>query len=138
VFDVRELHDGHQARLGPVTVTTRAVEHGMPAFAARFETDAVALTYSGDTAPCAALTDLARNCDRLLCEADSDTSPTDEPPLHHAPEDAGATATASKARRLLITHIGPRLDPEDAIGRAATRFAGRIDYAAAGRKFTVG
>jgi ribonuclease BN (tRNA processing enzyme) len=133
-FDVHELHDGHQTRLGPLTVTTRAVEHGMPAFAARFDTGDAALTYSGDTAPCPALIDLARESDLLLCEADSDT----ESAVHHTPEDAGATATAGNVGQLLITHLGPAPDAEDAISRAATTFARRIDYAAPGRTFTVG
>ncbi|HEY4459034.1 MAG TPA: MBL fold metallo-hydrolase [Pseudonocardiaceae bacterium] len=131
-FDVHELHDGHRAQFGPLTVTTRAVEHGMPAFAARFATDAAALAYSGDTAPCPALTDLATDCDLLVCEADND-APT---AVHHTPEQAGATAAAAHARRLLITHLGPWLDPEDAITRAAGEFTGRIDYAAPGRTFT--
>lgn len=131
-FDVHELGDGDETRLGPITVTTRAVEHGMPAFAARFATAEASLTYSGDTAPCAALTDLARDCDVLLCEADGDA------PEHHTPQDAGATAAAANAGRLLITHLGPLLDAEDAIGAAATRFPGRIDYAAPGRQFRIG
>jgi ribonuclease BN (tRNA processing enzyme) len=137
-FEVHELYDGQQARLGPVTVTSRAVEHGMPAFAARFHADDAALVYSGDTAPCAALTDLARDCDLLLCEADSDAVPTDEQPVHHTPEEAGDTATAANARRLLLTHLGPWLDAEDALARAASRYAGRIDYAAPGRVFHIG
>lgn len=130
-FDVHELRDGHQARFGPLTVTTRAVEHGVPAFAARFATDDAALCYSGDTAPCPALTDLATGCDVLLCEADSDT-PT---AVHHTPEQAGASAAAANTHRLLITHLGPWLDAEDAITRAAAEFTGRIDYAAPGRTF---
>jgi ribonuclease BN (tRNA processing enzyme) len=130
-FDVHELRDGHQTQFGQLTVTTRAVEHGMPAFAARFATADAALAYSGDTAPCPALTDLATDCELLICEADND-APT---AVHHTPEQAGATAAAANAHRLLITHLGPSLDPEDAITRAATDFAGRIDYAAPGRTF---
>ena len=38
-FDVHELHDGHRAQVGPSPSPSRAVEHGMPAFAARFATD---------------------------------------------------------------------------------------------------
>lgn len=131
-FDVHELHDHHETQLGPITVTTRAVAHGMPAFAARFATADAVLAYSGDTAPCDALTDLARDCDVLLCEADGEST------VHHTPEDAGATAAAANARRLLITHLGPRPDAEDAITSAATRFPGRIDYAAPGREFRIG
>lgn len=53
-FDVHELHDGHRARVGALTLTSRAVAHGIPAFALRVEAAGGSLVYSGDTAPCAA------------------------------------------------------------------------------------
>ncbi|HKR48399.1 MAG TPA: MBL fold metallo-hydrolase [Pseudonocardiaceae bacterium] len=74
-FAVHELHDGHQARVGALTLTSRAVEHGIPAFAVRIEAEGQSLVYSGDTAPCANLTQLAHGCDVLLCEAESTQAP---------------------------------------------------------------
>ncbi|GII22612.1 hypothetical protein Pme01_22090 [Planosporangium mesophilum] len=138
-FAVHDLHDGHRARVGPLTLTSRAVAHGMPAFAVRVEAAGASLVYSGDTAPCANLTTLADGCDALLCEAESAHAPAGgEPPVHHTPEEAGDTATAARARRLIITHVGRFLSPEQAMARAATRFSGRIDYAAAGSSFSIG
>jgi ribonuclease BN (tRNA processing enzyme) len=131
-FDVCELYDGHRALVGSLTLHTQAVEHGMPAFAVRIEADRRSLVYSGDTAPCGDLTSLAQECDLLLCEADGDAE------LHHTPEDAGATAQSAGARRLVVTHVGPSLTPSEAVSRAATRFAGPIEYAAPGSAFTVG
>ncbi|MFD0363636.1 MBL fold metallo-hydrolase [Nocardia sp. GCM10030253] len=136
-FKIHELHDGHRVQLDSLTLTTSAVTHGMPAFALRIDTAAGSLTYSGDTAPCAPLTSLAANSDVLLCEADLIDHPTDEEPLHHTPEDAGNTATAAKATRLIITHISPFLTPTEAITRATTRYSGRIDYATPGTTFTI-
>lgn len=75
--------------LSPLKLTTRSVEHGMPAFAVRVETGETSLVYSGDTAPCANLTDLATDCAALLCEAESASAPTDGPQVHHTPEDTG-------------------------------------------------
>ncbi|AXB46401.1 MBL fold metallo-hydrolase [Amycolatopsis albispora] len=132
-FAITELHDGHTARVGELTLTTAAVEHGMPAFAVRIEGGGRSLTYSGDTAPCAKLTALAQNCDVLLCEADSDT----ETPVHHTPEDAGETARRAGAGRLVVTHVGPFVTPEDAVARAVTRFPGPVEYADPGRSFTI-
>ncbi|MEU4833214.1 MBL fold metallo-hydrolase [Streptosporangium sp. NPDC023615] len=54
-FAVRELHDGHRVRVGPLTLTSREVAHGMPAFAVRVEAGGASLVYSGDTALFAAL-----------------------------------------------------------------------------------
>ncbi|MFI0899311.1 MBL fold metallo-hydrolase [Streptomyces sp. NPDC020983] len=137
-FAVHELADGHRAEVGGLTLTSRAVRHGVPAFGVRIEAGGSALAYSGDTAPCPALVQLASGCDTLLCEAESTRPPTGEEQVHHTPEDAAATATAAGAARLLVTHVGHTLTPQAAVTRAAARFAGPVAYAAPGGSFTVG
>ncbi|MBO1335612.1 MBL fold metallo-hydrolase [Streptomyces sp. VRA16 Mangrove soil] len=132
-FEVRELTDGQRARVGALELTSREVAHGMPAFALRVEHEGRSLTYSGDSAPCAALTELATGCGTLLCEADGD----DGEGVHHSPEEAGATATAAGARRLIVTHVGRAVGPGAAVTRAATAFAGPVAYAAPGAVFPV-
>jgi ribonuclease BN (tRNA processing enzyme) len=133
-FAITELTDGLDTAVGGLRLTTRAVEHGLPAFAVRIETADASLTYSGDTAPCGPLTELAEGTDLLLCEADS----PDPDPAHHTPQDAGATAAQSRARRLLVTHVGRFLTPQEAVTRAATRYTGRVDHATPGATFTAG
>ncbi|GAB2623092.1 MBL fold metallo-hydrolase [Streptomyces capparidis] len=135
-FAVRELHDGHRARVGALTLTSAAVAHGMPAFAVRVEGCGASLAYSGDTAPCAALTRLAHGCDLLLCEAES-ARPAEGERVHHTPEDAGDTAAAAGAGRLVVTHVGRFLTPGDAVARAAARYGGPVEYAAPGSTFPV-
>jgi ribonuclease BN (tRNA processing enzyme) len=125
------LSDGHRVAVGSMALTRRAVEHGMPAFALRVEAGGRSLVYSGDTAPCVALTELAADCDLLLCEAEGDD------PAHHTPEQAGATATAAAARRLVVTHVGRAVTPERAVTRAAAHFAGPVESADPGATFTV-
>ncbi|MER7750794.1 MBL fold metallo-hydrolase [Kitasatospora sp. NPDC097643] len=146
-FAVTELTDGHRVSVGPpgepgqsdqLVLTSRAVRHDVPAFALRVDGAGRSLVYSGDSAPCAALTELASGCDALLCEADLAQAPAaGEPQVHHTPEDAGDTATAARAGRLIVTHLGPFLTPEPAVARAATRFAGPVDYAAPGSRFSL-
>ncbi|MEU3189610.1 MBL fold metallo-hydrolase [Streptomyces sp. NPDC006992] len=137
-FAVHELEDGHRARVGALTMTSRTVEHGIPAFAVRIEAEGRTLAYSGDTAPCANLAELAAGCDVLLCEADSAQAPTEGPQVHHTPEDAGDAATAARAARLIVTHVGRSLTPQEAVTRASDRFAGPVDHAAPGATFPVG
>ncbi|WP_327290021.1 MBL fold metallo-hydrolase [Streptomyces sp. NBC_01198] len=132
-FEIHELHDGHQVQVGALTLTSRAVAHGVPAFALRIETAETSLVYSGDTAPCPNLMSLAEGCDVLLCEAES-AQPAPER-VHHTPEEAGETATAAQASRLIVTHVGRALPRDQAATRAATRFAGPVDYAAPGATF---
>ncbi|MFD8594821.1 MBL fold metallo-hydrolase [Kitasatospora sp. NPDC059646] len=137
-FAVTELTDGHRATVGTLELTARAVSHGIPAFALRVATGGAALVYSGDTAPCPGLTELAADCTALLCEAESSRPPADGPRVHHTPEDAGATATAAGARRLIVTHVGRSLTPRQAVARAATRYAGPVEYAAPGTGLAIG
>ncbi|MEU9376278.1 MBL fold metallo-hydrolase [Streptomyces sp. NPDC048255] len=139
-FAVHELSDGHRAQVGALTLTSRAVTHGMPAFAVRVEAGGRALVYSGDTAPCAALTDLAEGCDLLLCEAESARRPArDEGEhLHHTPEEAGTTAAAAGAAQLVVTHVGRDLTPDEAVARASAHYARPVAHAAPGAVFTLG
>ncbi|MFJ6755100.1 MBL fold metallo-hydrolase [Streptomyces sp. NPDC091273] len=138
-FAVHELHDGHRARIGALTLTSSAVAHGMPAFAVRVEAGGRSLVYSGDTAPCTALTALAEGCDLLLCEAESagPPSPDEGGHLHHTPEEAGTTAAAARAGRLVVTHVGRGLTPDEAVSRASAHYAGPVDHAAPGTVFTL-
>ncbi|MBT2440312.1 MBL fold metallo-hydrolase [Streptomyces sp. ISL-36] len=132
-FAVQELHDGHEARVGGLRLLGRAVEHGgMPAFALRAEDgEGRRIAYSGDSEPCAALTELARGCELFLCEADG------EGPGHHSAEQAGRTAADAGVGHLVVTHVGPGIEPEAAVDRAARWFGGDVEYAAPGRVFAV-
>src|SRR4051794_14491007 len=66
-FDFREW-DG-RVDLGPFTVEPVEVNHPVPAFGLRVSADGTTLAYTGDTGPCAALDDVARDADLLLAEA---------------------------------------------------------------------
>lgn len=136
-FAVTELHDGHQATIGSLRLTSRAVAHGIPAFAVRIETAGSSLVYSGDTAPCAGLKELAQDCDVLLCEAESAQLSAEDEQVHHTPEDTGGTASETRASRLIVTHVGRFLTPEQAVARAAKRFDGPVGYAAPGAIFSI-
>jgi ribonuclease BN (tRNA processing enzyme) len=137
-FSITELHDGHQVTVGSFDMVSRAVKHGIPAFALRAQAAGRTLVYSGDTAPCASLTSLAEGCDVLLCEAESSQAPLEGDAVHHTPENAGDTARLAGARKLIVTHVGRFLTAQEAVARAATRFAGPVEYALPGSTFTVG
>ncbi|MFF3770513.1 MBL fold metallo-hydrolase [Streptomyces sp. NPDC002232] len=133
-FRVEELYDGHLARIGGLTLRTRAVDHGgMPAFALRVEDGGGAsLVYSGDCEPCDALVELARECDLFLCESDGPV------PGHHSASQAGRSAADARVGRLVVTHVGPGTAPADAVALAAAAFPGDVVHADPGRCFVVG
>jgi len=103
-FAVEELRDGHRVRAGPLHLTSRTVSHGMPSFGVRIETvgtdrnESACLVYSGDTAPCTALTDLADGCDTFLCEVGCPAVTDGEEQVHLTPEQAGTVARPDRPR----------------------------------------
>lgn len=137
-FAITESADGHRVDVGPLRLTSGAVEHGVPAFALRTEASGRSLVHSGDTAPGAGLSELAGGCDALPCEADSVQAPAEGDRVHHTPEGAAETARAAGAGRLIVTHVGPFLTPEQAATRASTRFDGPVQYTAPGASFEIG
>jgi ribonuclease BN (tRNA processing enzyme) len=136
ILDFRTLYDGHTVRHGDLVLTSRKVEHDVEAYGLRVETGGRTLVYSGDSGPCAALTELAGRADLFLCEADIDAHREGEQ-VHLTPEDAGATARAAGVRRLLVTHVGPTLTPEAATARAASVFGGPTATARVGETHTL-
>ncbi|WP_217235744.1 MBL fold metallo-hydrolase [Streptomyces sp. AC555_RSS877] len=123
ILDFRTLHDGHTTRHGELVLTAHAVTHDVEAYGLRAATGGRTLAYSGDSGPCAALTELALNADLFLCEADIDAHREGEQ-VHLTPEDVGDTARAAGVGQLLVTHVGPTLTPEAATARAASVFGG--------------
>ena len=61
--------------------------------------------YSGDSGPCEALAEVARDADLLLCEATLQNGDSDGRPRGHlTPEEAAAAAAAGNAKRTVLTH----------------------------------
>jgi ribonuclease BN (tRNA processing enzyme) len=135
-FTFRELSSA--ASVGPFGVRAERVAHPVEAYAVRFEADGASLVYSGDTGPCRALDDLADGVDVLLAESSFVHGEDNARDLHLTGRDAGAAARDAGAGRLLITHVPPWHDREDARREASEVFDGPIDCATAGMSVEVG
>ncbi|RFA17406.1 hypothetical protein B7R22_00605 [Subtercola boreus] len=143
VFEFTELHGWGEAPVGDLDLSWGPVSHGMPAFgltvvgrAAAGPTTRAGFTYSGDTAPCISLVELAEESATLLCEAGYDEAPSGEY-VHCTPEDAGRQATQAGVATLVLTHIAENLDPAAAVDRARSTFAGDVRVAEPGATFLV-
>ncbi|KRV47735.1 MBL fold metallo-hydrolase [Wenjunlia vitaminophila] len=134
VFDFRTLAPGRFS-VGPFTVYAERVCHPVEAFGFRIEHDGSALVYSGDTGPCAALVDLARDADLLLCEASFTDGKEDVPGLHLNGRQAGEHAARAGAARLVLTHIPPWTDPARNLTDARAAFPGPVEVARAGEVY---
>jgi ribonuclease BN (tRNA processing enzyme) len=94
------------------------------AYAYRFELDGMSVTISGDTTPCSALTELARDCDILIHEAifmpfleemgqrlPSATRMVDHLRESHTDAaDLGGIAVEAGVRHLVLSHLVPGTD----------------------------
>jgi ribonuclease BN (tRNA processing enzyme) len=128
-----QLSNGQVIEVGDVSVRSAAVEHGIETYALRVEAEGVSLAYSADSAPCEALIELARGVDLFLCAAGTMTTSA----IHPNPRQAGEMAAAAGVKRLLLTHLRPGTDPEQARAMAQARFAGHVEVASEGAEYEV-
>jgi ribonuclease BN (tRNA processing enzyme) len=104
-------------------------------FSYRFETPGRSVVFTGDTGPSEALTGLARGADVLVTEvgnpddvvalfkrngmwqtktpAEQDGFVRHMKEEHVTPEDVGKMAAAAGVRTVVMTHLGPTIDPAD-------------------------
>ena len=86
----------------------------------------IKVVFSGDTAPCPALEDAARDADLLICDAtyaDEALAPEAARYGHSTFRQTAALAARAGARRLWLAHYSPRIeDPEAALPLAQAVF----------------
>ena len=123
VYVERPLSDGLNIDLGDVRVCSATVDHGVETYALRIEGEGASLAYSADSAPCDALVNIARGVDVFLCAAGTMTTS----PIHSNPHQAGEMATAAGVKRLLLTHLAPGAEREQARAMAQGAFAGEVE-----------
>ncbi|HUR51444.1 MAG TPA: MBL fold metallo-hydrolase [Mycobacteriales bacterium] len=136
VYDFREPGPGTY-QLGPFTVHAGVVNHPIECHGLRVEAGGKVLTYSGDTAACQEIVELARDADVFLCEASWPSVPTPPPGIHLTGREAGETATLAGAKRLLLTHLMPFHDPQAMLAEAKETYDGHIDLVSPGAVYSV-
>jgi ribonuclease BN (tRNA processing enzyme) len=104
-FDVAEYESRVPFTAAGLQVTAVPVVHyDIGAHGFRVEGDRV-LAYSGDSGPCVALEELARDADLLVCEATLARGDLDGNKRGHlAPDEVDAAAAGAHAKRILLTH----------------------------------
>ena len=128
-FAFTPLHDGDEFTIGPFVVRAFEMVHvGVEALGYRIQAGGVTLAYSGDAGPASNLEELARDADLFLCEATYQESNAMYP-FHLSARQAGERAAKAGAKRLMLTHIVPTLDPAVSVAEASQVFDGPVSAA---------
>jgi ribonuclease BN (tRNA processing enzyme) len=123
------VRDGDRFTVGPFSIETIEMVHvGVEAMGYRIEAGGVTLGYSGDGGPSPNLVEVARDADLFLCEATYQNAST-QFPFHSSARQAGEHATKAGAKRLMLTHIVPTLDPAVSVAEASEVFDGPVSAA---------
>lgn len=135
-FDFRTFPD-EPFEIGPFSVAVARVDHPVPTYAVRLDDGHGTLVYSGDTAICAPLEEVAAGVDLLLAEASFLDGADNPGHLHMTGRDAALVAERAQVGRLVLTHIPPWHSPDAVLAEAAPHFGGQIDLARGGATFVV-
>lgn len=136
VFEWHDIGHGDQVTIGSLRFSFSQTDHPVTTLAARVEGAGRSLGYSADSGPGWELAALGPGLDVALCEATflSDKEGTVQ---HLSARQAGRTARAAGAERLIITHLTPRVDPAAARAEAETSYGREVTVAAVGDEFEV-
>lgn len=131
VFDWHPLPAGPYG-VGPFVVESWLLPHYVPNAGVRLSADEMTLAYTGDTGPCAELSELGREAYVFIIDATDREQrspiPGDPaaPPMLLTGCQAGEAATTAGARRVLLTHFWPGNDRELTRTDASKTFPGEI------------
>jgi ribonuclease BN (tRNA processing enzyme) len=137
LFRAHDVMPGQRFELGPFAIRAYEMRHQPATIGLRVTAGDLSFTYSADTGPSPEIVPLASNADLFLCEA---TSPRADPraPNHLTASDAGRFAQDAQVRSLLLTHLWPTFDPDQATREAAGSFEGEIAVARGGLTIAIG
>ncbi len=118
--------------VGPFSVVPIPVDHPVDAFGLRITVGDATLGYSGDCAPCEGLDRVAADAHLFLAEASFRAGDDNPPGIHLTGTDCGDVASRTRSRRLVLTHIPPWFDREDALSEARSVYSGPVELATPG------
>ena len=118
---------GGDAWVGPVRLRFFEARHPIETLGTRAEVGDVVVAYSADSAPAADIVECAQAADLFICDA---TWLERQRPLpdgvHMTGAEAGRTAAEAGAKRLLVSHVLPTIDPVEVAAEAATTYDGEV------------
>jgi ribonuclease BN (tRNA processing enzyme) len=130
---LREFTPGDRLEVGPFGVRSWLLPHWMPNAGLRLEASGQVLAYTGDSGPSPLLAELARGTGLFLAEATYPWQVEGGSARYlSSARQAGAVAREAGAGRLVLTHLWPGTDPDEAVRAAAASYPGEIAVACPG------
>lgn len=129
------LTDSAEIHIGGVRARFSRTDHPPETLAMEIHDGSHSLVYSSDTGPGWSVGEFGAGHDLVVCEAtlrDGHVDTTLGPPVHMTAAEAGATAAAAGARRLMITHLLPGADVAGAVAEAEGTYGAHVDVARSG------
>ncbi|MBW3581123.1 MAG: MBL fold metallo-hydrolase [Actinobacteria bacterium] len=132
-----DVHGGSTVTVGALSLSFSRTDHGPETLAVRVgDASGASLGYSADTGPGWSLSELGPDLGLALCEAS--LAPEQERRVQHlTAAQAGTSARAAGARRLVITHLQPGVDPDRSRDDASAAFGLPVDLAADHARYEV-
>jgi ribonuclease BN (tRNA processing enzyme) len=128
-FDWRIVADGDKTEVADAQLRFSRTDHPPPTLAVEIAHDAKRLVYTADTGPEWSVDAFGAGADLVLSEA---TYMHDDirVPIHLSARQAGELARDAHARRLMITHLWPTIDPLASVEEASEAFGREVTLAA--------
>ena len=128
-FDWRTVGDGDKATIGEASLRFSRTDHPPPTMAVEIAHEGKRLVYSADTGPEWTVGAFGDGADFVLSEA---TYIHDDikVAIHLSAHQAGELAREANARKLMITHLWPTLDPVASVAEASEAFGNAVTLAA--------
>jgi ribonuclease BN (tRNA processing enzyme) len=128
-FDWRLVRDGDAATIGDAQLRFSRTDHPPPTVAVEIAHGGKRLIYTSDTGPEWSVDAFGAGADLVLSEATYEHADI-RVPIHLSAHQAGAAAREAKARRLMLTHLWPTLDPLASAAEAAEQYGDAVMLAA--------
>ncbi len=129
---------GEAREIGPFTFQFVLGQHALPCLGMRISAGGRTLAYTGDSGYAETLLKVAEGVDVLLAEAS--LRQEDDEDLrkgHMTGGQAGTLARAAGAKRLLLTHFHPLLDPRERQREAMQHFNGPVEVVRSGARYFI-
>jgi ribonuclease BN (tRNA processing enzyme) len=130
-FAWHAIDETEPVTIGSTTLRFSRTDHPPPTYAVEITAGDARLVYTSDTGPRWSIEAFPAGADLVLSEA-TYLHDHKAAPIHLSAKEAGTYAKAAKARRLVLTHLWPQVDPQLIVAEATAAFGAPVSLATPG------